>query len=109
MLPNLQLRRVANRHVAYGEDGKPVGELGEGLLKSYVSALPGAYHQTPEQKDTGCFAAYRFADAVKTRAYELRKADPHLSELEAHRMATSQVSQSNPALLTAYKKDRQEI
>ncbi|MGA3325969.1 MAG: hypothetical protein ABSF45_15970 [Terriglobia bacterium] len=108
-MENLKLRQVGTRHVAYGEDGKPVGEVQEAHLKAYVASLPGAYYQTPEQKDTGCFAAQRFADAVQTRAYELRKADPHLPELEAHRMASSQVSQKNPALLAAYRKDVQEI
>jgi hypothetical protein len=108
-MQNLRLGRVGTRHVAYDDAGKPVGEVQEAHLKAYVAGLPGAVYQTPEQKDAGCFAAYRFADAVKTRAYELRKADPQLSELEANRLASSQVSKQNPGLVAAYHADVEEI
>jgi hypothetical protein len=108
-MQNLKLARVGTLHVAYGEDGKVVGEVQEAHLKAYVTQLPGAHYQSAEQKDMGCSAAHRFADAVKTRAHELRKADPDLSELEAHRMASSQVSKQNPGLLAAYRRDVQEI
>jgi hypothetical protein len=108
-MQNLQLRQAGVRHLAYGEDGKPVGEVQEAHLKAYVASLPGAYYQTPEQKDTGCFAAHRFADAVQTRAQRLREEDADLSELAAHRTATSQVSNENPALFAAYLRDVKEI
>src|SRR5208337_554568 len=102
-MQRLKLAQVGTRHIAHGEDNKPVGEIDEAHLRAYVACLPGSYTVTPSPaKDTGAFATYRFADAVQTRKQRILSQDIMLSELAAHRMAVSQIAKEQPSLLAAY-------
>ena len=111
-MQNLKLRTVGIRHVA--SDGKnDVGEIDEAHLRAYVATLPGSYTVLPSQKPSAQLSvkgsAVRFADAIETRKRRLLSSDGELSELEAHRMASSQIAKENPSLFAAYRKDVEEI
>jgi hypothetical protein len=47
----------------------------------------------------------QFAEAVETRKKQLLSSNRDLSELEAQRLAASQISKENPELLHAYRGD----
>jgi len=114
-MQNLKLRTVGTRHVASVErDGRheDVGEFDEAHLRAYVATLPGSYTVVPSQRSPQLNvrgSGVRFADAVETRKRRLLSSDSGLSELEAHRMASLQIAKEDPSLLSAYRRDVQEI
>ena len=114
-MQNLKLRTVGTRHVASVErDGKheDVGEFDEAHLRAYVATLPGSYTVLPSKGSLQMSvigSGVRFADAVETRKKRLLSSDSELSELEASRMASSQIAKENPSLLANYRADVQEI
>lgn len=110
-MQNLKLRQVGVRHVC--SDGRnDLGELPEAHLRAYVASLPGSYtidtRGTQPAARNGLSRA-QFADAVKQRMIRLLASDPELKELEAHRLASSQIMKENPAMLSAYRADILEI
>jgi len=114
-MENLKLGRVRTRHIAYAQRGgknEPIGEIDEAHLRAYVASLPGSYTVPNTPHDTGRsagFARQKFNNAVLTRIGELRSANPELTELELHRLATAQVSKENPLLLSEYRADVQRV
>ena len=110
-MQNLKLRTVGARHVV--SDGKnDVGEMDEAHLRAYVATLPGSYTVLPSQPSPQLSvrgSAVRFADAVEARKKRLLSSDSELSELEAQRMASSQIAKENPSLLSAYRADVKRI
>jgi hypothetical protein len=111
-MQNLKLRTVGNsRHVA--SDGKnDVGEFDEAHLRAYVACLPGSYTVPKPERAGGLStagASRRFAEAVETRKARLLSSDRELRELEALRMASSQIAKEDPSLLSAYRADVQKI
>lgn len=110
-MQNLSLRQVGVRHVV--SDGKSdLGELPEAHLRAYVASLPGSYtvpnRETQSTAKNG-FSRAQFADAVEQRKIRILASDPELKELEAHRLASSQIVKENPAMLSAYRSDVREI
>jgi hypothetical protein len=110
-MQNLKLRQVGTRHVV--SDGKnDIGEIQESHLRAYAASLPGSYTVLPSQPSPQLSvrgSAVRFADAVKTHKNRLLSSDSELSELEAYRMASSQIVKEDPSLLAAYRADVREI
>jgi hypothetical protein len=129
-MQKLKLRTVGARHVA--SDGKnDVGEFDEAHLRSYVAQLPGSYTvpdsstaagQRPGYMDgpptaagvkpgglSAGVARRRFTNAIETRKNALLSSDPELNELEAHRLACSQIAREQPDLLANYRADVQKI
>jgi hypothetical protein len=110
-MQNLKLRQVGARHVV--SDGKnDIGEIQESHLRAYAASLPGSYTVLPSQPSPQLSArgsAVQFADAVETRKTRLLSSDSELSDLEATRMASSQIAKENPSLLSAYRADVQKI
>ncbi len=110
-MQQLSLRQVGVRHVV--SDGRnDLGELPEAHLRAYVATLPGSYTVPASDRKLSRNAGLetvRFADAVETRRRTLLSSDPRLSDLEAVRMAIGLVLKENPAMLSSYRADVQEI
>ncbi len=126
MLPDLKLRQVGTRHVAsVFQNGRneDVGEVQEAHLRAYCASLPGSWQSYPKDaaamSRAGGGANVRtfskgearriFAQAVQTRTALLLSQDRDLNELEAHRLATQQVTKSDPALVAEYRRDIEKI
>jgi hypothetical protein len=85
-----------------------VGEIDEAHLRTYVASLPGSYAVPKREGMSRTFASKDFADAVQNRARRLASENTSLSDLEAFRLATSQILKSDPSWLAAYRKDVRE-